>query len=235
MSVRTAQGEFLQAAVERLAGDERVAAVLLVGSAARGEADEWSDLDIEVVADDEVSAGVLSHPHEAERFGDLLVWVDCSFNAVAGGTMAFSRYGSDAGLVMVDWHVLPLSAARRTEGARVLWARPEVELEVFDGTIVDLIGAGSPRRIPPYSRQQRSEWELCMIDIAVARPPRGLDGRDLHHHIGVNPEPGPDPHSQLDGLERHLHGLRPWVAPRAFEASLARLESAREAVVLAAG
>ncbi len=96
MSVQEAQREFLEAAVERLAGDDRVAGVLLVGSAGRGEADEWSDLDIEVIADDDRSSEVVSNPHAAEQFGDLLVWVDCSFNAVLGGTMAFSRYQTGA-------------------------------------------------------------------------------------------------------------------------------------------
>ena len=73
MSVQKAQREFLEAAVEGLAADDRVAAVLLVGSAGRGEADEWSDLDIEVIADDDHSSEVVSNPHAAEQFGDLLV------------------------------------------------------------------------------------------------------------------------------------------------------------------
>ena len=97
MSVVEAQHEFLEATTERLSADAGVAAVILVGSAGRGEADDWSDLDIDVVADDECSAEVLSHPYAAEQFGDLLVWVDCSFNAVIG-----------------DDGVQPLSIQRRT-------------------------------------------------------------------------------------------------------------------------
>lgn len=227
MSVQKAQREFLEAAVERLARDDRVAAVLLVGSAGRGEADEWSDLDIEVIADDDSSSEVVSNPHAAEQFGDLLVWVDCSFNAVLGGTMAFSRYETGAGLLMVDWHVFPHSTGRVTAGARVLWSRRNLELQPFEGNVVDLVASNTRRSIPPYSRQQRAEWELCMIDIAVARPPRGHDGRDLHRFIGVEADTGPDPRDQLDGLETHLHRLRSWLAPRAFEASLNRLQAAR--------
>lgn len=230
MSIRQAQRAFLQAAIERLSDDGRVSAVLLVGSGGRDEGDEWSDIDIEVVADDKTSAEVLSCPHAAELFGDLLVWVDCSFNAMVGGTMAFSRYRSDMGMLMVDWHVFPRSAARLTNGARLLWSRPDFELETFDGNVVDLVASSERRTIAPYSRQQRAEWELCMIDIAVARPPRGQDGRDLHRHIGVDPDTGPDPHDQLDGLQMHMTALQPWVAPRAFSASLGRLEAARHAL-----
>jgi predicted nucleotidyltransferase len=228
--MQEAQLEFLESATERLADDSRVAAVLLVGSAGRGDADEWSDLDIDVIADDECSSDVLSNAHSAEQFGDLLVWVDCSFNAVIGGTMAFSRYDSDAGTVMVDWHVFPRSSGRVTDGSRLLWSREGLELDRFEGNIVDLVSSRERRKIPPYSRQQRAEWELCMIDIAVARPPRGHDGRDLHRFIGLKADTGPGAHDQLDGLETHLQGLRSWVAPRAFEACSARLAAARAAL-----
>lgn len=230
MRIPEAQDQFLQATVDKLAGDDRVSAILLVGSAGRGEADEWSDLDIDVIADDEWSSEVVSCAHAAEEFGDLAVWVDCSFNAVVGGTMAFSRYLCDAGLLMVDWHVFPRSAARLTEGAQVLWSRPGFVLEPFDGNLVDLVLASQRRRIEPYSRQQRAEWELCMIDIAAGRPPRGQDGRDLHRLIGIDVDTGPEPGRQLDGLEEHLQRLRSWLAPRAFEASAARLTSARAAL-----
>src|SRR5437588_186632 len=97
---------------------------MLSGSGGRDEADEWSDLDIIVAAADEVSAEVLSDPHAAEAFGDLVVWVDCSFNASPGGSMTFSRYLVPEGMVMVDWHVWPASQARRTAGSKLLWTRP---------------------------------------------------------------------------------------------------------------
>jgi predicted nucleotidyltransferase len=227
MHMREAHDSFLQSAVDRLAEDSRVAAVVLVGSAGRGEADEWSDLDLVVIAEDDHSAQVLSNPHEAEQFGDLLVWVDCSFNAVVGGTMAFTRYGSEAGSVMVDWHVFPRATGRLTTGSRLLWSRSGVELERFAGGVVDLVSSHERRRTPPYSRQQRAEWELCMIDIAAARPPRGQDGRELHRIIGLKAEPAPSPRDQLDALESHLRDLQPWLAPRAFDACSARLEAAR--------
>ena len=174
MSVQKAQREFLEAAVERLAGDDRVAAVLLVGSAGRGEADEWSDLDIEVIADDDYSSEVASNPHAAEQFGDLLVWVDCSFNAVLGGTMAFSRYQTGAGLLMVDWHVFPHSTGRFTAGARVLWSRPNLELQRFEGNVVDLVASNTRRSIPPYSRQQRARVG-AVHDRHRRRPPAPED------------------------------------------------------------
>jgi predicted nucleotidyltransferase len=80
MSLLHAHRDFLSQALERLCSDPRVAAVLVSGSVGRGEEDEWSDLDL-IVACFEESATVVATPMEAERFDDLALWVDCSFNA----------------------------------------------------------------------------------------------------------------------------------------------------------
>lgn len=230
MSLTAAREQFLDRALGRLASDERIAAVIISGSTGRGEADEWSDLDLNVVVDDEVSPEYLSHPYAAEQFGDLVLWVDCSFNAVPGGSMSFARYASEAGLVMVDWNASPLSTAHVTAGSRLLWSRPGLELPSFDGNLVDLIDATGRRRPPPWSRQQRAEWELCMVHIATSRPPRGQDGRPQHRLIGIEDDTGPEPIAQLARLERHVEMLRPLVAPRAVDGTLERLAAARRAV-----
>lgn len=225
--MRAAHDRFLADAVRRLAEDERVAAVVLTGSGGRGEADDWSDLDINVIAVDDESNELLANPHEAEAFGDLAVWVDCSFNAPPGGAMTFARYLVGDDLVLVDWHAWPRSRARLTSGARVLWSRPGVALEPFDGTVVDLTGSQELRTIPPYSRQQRAEWELCMLQIAASRPARGEDAREIAALIGVTIADGRDAHDQLDALEAHLHALTPLLAPRAWDATRRRFDLVR--------
>lgn len=226
MSLLELHGAFLLATVDRLAADERVAAVTLTGSGGRGEADEWSDLDINVIADDDRSEDVLSCAASAEAHGDLAVWVDCSFNAPPKGAMTFARYLVGDDLVLVDWHVWPLRLARRTSGAQVLWARPDVELEPFDGTVVDLTSSQTLRTIPPYSRQQRAEWELCMLQIAASRPARRQDAGSFGGHLGVT-FPDTSATAQLDVLDRHLDTLQPWIAPRAWAATRRRMDVIR--------
>src|SRR5437762_2961446 len=159
VSLITARQLFLREALDRLAEDDRVVAVMVSGSTARGDADEWSDLDLVVVSAEE-QASVLRGPADAEGFGDLLIWVDCSFNAPIGGTMAFSRYQSPEGMVLVDWTVWPKSAARRPIGTELVWSAQQVELEPFDGNVVDLTLSRPRRHLAPYTRQQRAEWEL---------------------------------------------------------------------------
>ena len=228
-SLAAAHQVFLEQAVELLSADRRVDAVLITGSAGRGEQDEWSDLDIGVVSSED-QATVLASPSEAERFGDLGIWVDCSFNAPIGGTMAFSRYLTVDGLVLVDWHVWPAEAARATSGTRVLWTRSGVALSSFDGTVVDLVSSRPRRTLPPYSRQQRAEWELCMAHIAIARPARHEDATPMLRLLGVEEEVPAAPAAQLDVIERHVVSLQPWVAPRIFGPSLERIRAARLAL-----
>ena len=86
--------------------------------------------------------------------------------------MTFARYLVGDDLVLVDWHVWPLERARLTTGSSILWQRAGLQLEPFDGTVVDLTSSQELRTIPPYSRQQRAEWELCMLQIAASRPAR---------------------------------------------------------------
>lgn len=232
MSLLDVHRAFLADAVARLGDDPRVAAVVLTGSGGRGEADDWSDLDINVIAADDESSELLASAHEAEAFGALAVWVDCSFNAPPGGAMTFARYLVDDHLILVDWHAWPRSRARLTAGAKVLWARPGVELEPFDGTVVDLTGSQVLRSIPLYSRQQRAEWELCMLQIAASRPARRQDAREIAALIGITIDSGLDSLTQLDALEAHLRVLAPMVAPRAFEATRRRFDLVRQTLEL---
>jgi len=206
-----------------------VVAVLVSGSTGRGQEDEWSDLDLIVVSSEE-TATVLATPVEAERFGDLVAWVDCSFNAPLGATQAFARYLTPEGLVLVDWNAWPLAAARLTAGSRVLWSRPEITIDTFDGTFYDLVVSRPRRQIAPYSRQQRAEWELCMCHLAVSLPARGRDARPALLTIGSTVDPGPEPVDQLAAIADHIESLRSWLPPRTFRASLERVEAARTSV-----
>ena len=230
MSLIELHEAFLASAVAELSADDRVAAVLLTGSGGRGEADDWSDLDINVVLSGDASDELLASAGSAEAYGDVAIWVDCSYNAPLGGSMTFARYLVGDDLVLVDWHVWPLERARLTTGAKLLWSRPGLRLEPFAGTVVDLTSSGARRRIPPYSRQQRSEWELCMLQIAASRPARSQDASSMGALLGIEIDERASAGEQLERLDRHLDGLAPWVAPRAWQATKHRLDQIRSSL-----
>jgi predicted nucleotidyltransferase len=227
MSLLEARAAFLDEALARLKRDDRVVAVLLGGSTERGEADNWSDLDIQVISS-ETSASVVSSPNEAERFGDLAIWVDCSWNAPVGGTMAFARYLGPEGLIMVDWNAWPLAAACLPSGCRPLWIRPGTAVPTFEGTLHEWISSRPRQTTVPYSYQQRFEWELCMLHIAMARPARQQDATSMCRVVGIREELPKDPIGQLDVIGGHLATIKPWVTPRVFDASVDRLNAIRE-------
>jgi hypothetical protein len=225
MPLLEAHRAFCERAVRQLVEDARVVALLACGSTGRQEEDEWSDLDLLVVSSED-PVSVVASAADAARFGDLVVWVDCSFNAPAGGAQAFARYITPEGLLLVDWNSWPLAAARVATGTRVLWSRPGVTLDAFPGSFHDLVASQPRRQIPPYNKEQRAAWELCMCHLAVSLPARGRDARPALETIGVAADPGPEPLQQLAALAEHVRSLGRWVPSRVIKASLHRIDAA---------
>jgi predicted nucleotidyltransferase len=121
-----ARDAWLDAARRQLHEDERVAAVWLVGSLGQGGGDEWSDVDLVVVARDEHLPVLVERCRsELSRFGEVLVAIDAP-NAPAGGACLGVAYAIGELPLWVDWYLWPLSTARRPSDARVLIERAEL-------------------------------------------------------------------------------------------------------------
>jgi hypothetical protein len=118
-----ARDAWLDATTRQLQGDERIAAVWLVGSLGQEGGDEWSDVDLALVVRDE-DLPVLAEQRRSEfsRFGEVLVAIDAP-NAPAGGAYLGVAYAAGDLPLWVDWYVWPLSTARRPNDARVLIER----------------------------------------------------------------------------------------------------------------
>jgi len=231
VAIDVAHRTFERHAAEQLAGDSRVVAAFVSGSRGGRAGDAWADIDVHVLADDAVSHEVLATPAGAEHYGDLVLWVDCSFNAPAGGTMAFARYLVDGELVLVDWHVWPARMACLPTGSRLVYQRADCPaLAPFDGTTVDRLVTEERRRVPPWSKQQRIEWETCLVHIATAFPVRGHDPSRMLELIGAAAVPPDDRRGQLSVLRHHVESRRPWLTPRAIDATLGRLAAAESSV-----
>jgi hypothetical protein len=118
-----ARDAWLDATTRQLQGDERIAAVWLVGSLGQGGGDEWSDVDLALVVRDE-DLPVLAERRRSvfSRFGEVLVAIDAP-NAPAGGAYLGVAYAAGDLPLWVDWYLWPLSTARRPNDARVLIER----------------------------------------------------------------------------------------------------------------
>lgn len=123
-----ARENLLRAIVDALSSDERCVAVWLSGSFGREEADEVSDLDIQVVISDRsVSTlcarpwmvGVRTIPERLElsrQFGEPAIIHENHHNAP--GTMTHVTYCDTA--LVVDWTLLPEREAIRPVASRLL-------------------------------------------------------------------------------------------------------------------
>lgn len=218
---------WLDEAAERLHGDDRVAAAWVSGSVGRGEADAWADIDLHLVACDEVDASELSDPKACDQFGDLVAWADCRHNAPIGGAMCFARYIVEGELVLVDWHVWPQSWAKQTPRTFPLFQRDGVELPATEHDGPDLIVQSERNPLPRWSREQYAVWQVCMVHIATAFPARGHDATRMIELAGGE-ETENVPLAQAEALRTILHRRQPMITPRLYEASIRRIDLATE-------
>ncbi len=137
--------------VTALSNDERFVAAWLTGSLGRDDADALSDLDLNVVAATQYAETLCDRPQQVSagttaqrlalisRFGQPAVIHENHHNAPMGGTFTFVLYRDSA--LMVDWILIPESAAQRPAQSRLLF---------------DKIGIPISAPPAPESNQQRN-------------------------------------------------------------------------------
>lgn len=112
----------LRRVTEGLAQDGRVVGAWLPGSFGRQEADEWSDLDLQVAVLDDELDGILRDPSQlldipAEPLLVQAGWPSTSF---PGGRFGLAIY---EGPVEIDWSIGPCTKAVREEASVLLFER----------------------------------------------------------------------------------------------------------------
>jgi len=124
--------------VTELSSDERFVAAWLTGSYGREDADEVSDLDLNLVVARPYSGSLctraeqVSHRSTAERFalfskfGTPALIHENNNNAPEGGTFTFVLYGESA--IMVDWTLVPLVNAKRSYESQLLFDKANIPI-----------------------------------------------------------------------------------------------------------
>jgi len=123
---------------QELSSDERFVAAWLTGSYAREEADEVSDLDLNLVVAESYGdslcarAEQVSHRTTKERlelfskFGTPTLIHENNNNAPEGGTFTFVMYANSA--IMVDWTLVPLLNAKRPYSSHLLFDKVNISV-----------------------------------------------------------------------------------------------------------
>lgn len=121
--------ELLDRVTRVLEADAQVKAVWLSGSFGRGEADEWSDLDLHVAVVDEDWPAVLEE-HRAlfDRCGQVLLVIGgMPSNSMPGGHFWLVQYAPT--MLEIDWNIGPVGQAVRPEASRLLFDRAGIPIE----------------------------------------------------------------------------------------------------------
>ncbi len=120
------RSDLLARVISILEADKRVMACWLYGSYARGEEDDYSDLDISVVVFDKHAGLVSDWKAFIGLFGNPANQHEAKQNAPRGGTMISTLY--DNGFT-IDWILIPERDALRPYETRVLFEKKPVTLK----------------------------------------------------------------------------------------------------------
>ena len=127
---RRERADLLRRIDDIIRSDSRVRAAWVTGSAARGEDDALSDIDLLiVVADNAIDDFIENRKTHAARPGSPVLSMDNFANAPIGGAYLLALYEGRAGPQHVDWFWQPESEARRPDQAHTLFDRAELRRE----------------------------------------------------------------------------------------------------------
>lgn len=101
----------------------------IFGSIARGSTDEFSDIDIWLIFNDEDMKGILEKRFEYyAKVGDIVHIVEAPQNSPVGGVQSAVLYKTKVGLLIVDYSLCPLSTAFTTKESKKLFGNIDLPL-----------------------------------------------------------------------------------------------------------
>jgi Nucleotidyltransferase domain len=196
----------LDEVLELLKADPVVEGVALIGSLGRGEADNWSDIDLLILMGDQAIAQFVNEP-AARLWAQAELLSDGRHNSPAGATSAGATHLRSGLPLWVDLHVHPAARTRwPTEGRIVFEHRP-----IGMGTLsFDQLNAGGSRQ-PPTAK---TADEIRRIHLSYVPIAGKYVGRRSPHacrmirFLGETPDfSACDPSAQLHALRTIAGGL----------------------------
>ena len=176
---------FIERAVAVARQDERIRALLLWGSLARGDADEWSGVDFVAVVSDESVLEVLDDLGRKDSlYGRSLITVQMPQNGIDGGGVVSVTYLQSGLPLHVDWYISPSSLGLPVRDTKPLFTRER--WPDSGGSFADLL-----RDHPSQQSYTPPRWDLLasltpihVKEVARGRPEAVLvDGRPAKDRI----------------------------------------------------
>jgi hypothetical protein len=149
---------------ERLDSDDRVVGWGLVGSFGRGAADDWSDLDLLLVADD-AAFNEFADPTNS-LWASASLFVDARRNAPLGAMSYGTIHVHDGWPIGADWYLYPRSLASWPADCAVRKGS-ESDVAHIQSTFADWVASG-PRQDPlAVTTAQELEARAMMLPIVA--------------------------------------------------------------------
>lgn len=219
-----ARAEWLRRSVDKLAVDQRVEAVLLAGSLARGGGDAWSDIDLIVAVNEGHRASTIEATDAwVSAFGTPLYVLEAKWNAPVGAAQLNTLYDLDGGLPLyVDWNLWPVSIGVTATNTSTLFERRPGLLPAVETTIEEWWNGLERQRVPggaASSPESLAHFQFGMLPIAAKYCARRSVDERLLQLIGAAEQPSHGPEDLL-AIRRRLAEL----APRQSRAAVAAIE-----------
>ena len=208
-----------------------VVGVALVGSLGRGEADDWSDVDLLVVVDDaRVELFVDPSPDRLWEGAELVV--DGRQNAPAGAMSVGTVYVRSGLPLGVDWYVYPVSMAAWPSDCVVVH-ETTTELRRVDDAFSVFNSAGHPQVGASKTPDEVRRARLAMVPIAgkyiARRSPRAVP---MIEFVGATTlAAGSTPADQLHALREIAGRLSMGARPRLADAVESYLDVVESTIV----
>ena len=162
--LRAIREAWLWRTTERLEADPAISAAGLVGSLGRGDADDWSDVDLLIVVPDDQVGYYADATHLPGP--DLVTWsIDARRNAPRGASAISVDYGIDGLPLHVDWYVYPRSQAAWAADARVIF---DVQgLRRLDDTFREHLDTQAVQPPAPKAANAHRLLQVSLIPVAA--------------------------------------------------------------------
>jgi predicted nucleotidyltransferase len=196
--------------IEQLEADPAIIAAGFVGSIGRGDADDWSDVDLVIVVPDD-QGGHYADAARRRGSGRVAFSFDARHNAPRGAGSVGVHYVIDGLPFNADWYVYPDSQGAWVADAKVVFDRHGLRRlsDTFDEHL-------AKREVqPPAPRPANAHrlLQVALIPVAAKRIARGSpDAGRMVEFVGGPHAPGAAPAGHLEML-RGLLGQYCGVAP----------------------
>ncbi len=200
--LRAIREAWLRRAIGGLQADPAVSAAGLVGSLGRGDADDWSDIDLLIVVPD----GQVGQYADATRLpgSEQVIWsIDARRNVPRGAGAIGALYVIAALPLHVDWYVYPLSRAAWVADAKVIFDRDG--LPRLNDTFHEHQEKREVQPPAPKAANAHRLLQVSLVPVAgkhVAR--RSPDAGRMVEFAGGPHAPGASPGEHLAMLRRLL-------------------------------